>query len=273
MTDGSGNITLLQTHDGWRQSWDLIVPGNFGGSNYTDLLFYDRSVGVGEFYTTNGSGNINILQTQDGWRSSWDQILPLHLGPSHTALLFYDRIAGTGEIYETDGAGGINLLKTHTDWRTTWKVIVPIKLDNSDRTYLFFYEQETGYAELYFADATGNVTFVRSYGERAFTLIARSVFEVEGVAREYASLGILKIGQGRVFTASTTDWSFGLSHSPNRWSVIDQITANLLYLYGSAPRLVHPLIPQSRAPFTPPEVISRIEVSGVSRRGKELGEP
>jgi hypothetical protein len=268
-TDGLGNITPLQTQDGWRQSWDLIVPGNFGGSNYTGLLFYDRGAGVGEFYATDGSGNNNLFQT----RSSWDQIVPVRYpGVGHTALLFYDRNAGTGEFYTTDGAGGASLLKTHTDWPTTWKVIVPLKLDNSNRTYLFFYEQETGNAELYFADPTGNITFVRSYGDRAFTLIARSVFPIKEVTREYASLGFLRIGEGKVFTASTTDWSFGLSQSSNRWSVIDQITANLLCLYGSAPSLVHPLTPERRPPLPPPEAISRIESYGAPRRGKEPGE-
>ena len=149
---------------------------------------------------------------------------------------------------------------------------MPLKLDNSNRTYLFFYEQETGYAELYFADATGNISFVRSYGDRAFTLIARSVFDVKQVTREYASLGILTIGEGKLFTAGTTDWSFGLSQSSNRWSVIDQITANLLHLYGSAPQLVRPLTPERKPPLPPTEAIAEIEVYGVARRGKERGE-
>lgn len=270
-TDGSGNIALLQTQDGWRQSWDLIVPGNFGGNNYTDLLFYDRSAGVGEFYATDGNGGISVLQSHSGWRGSWDQILPLGLGTGHTALLFYDRDAGTGEFYATDGVGGISLLKTHFNWRTTWKTIVPLRLDNSNRTYLLFYEQETGYAELYFADAQGNISFVRSYGDRSFMLIARSVFGIENVTREYASLGFLRIGQGRVFTASTTDWSFGLSQRTNRWSVIDQITANLLYLYGDAPQLIHPLTPPEPVIEPAPPMARRESYIG-PRRGKERGE-
>jgi hypothetical protein len=148
----------------------------FRRQQLTGLLFYVRSAGVGEFYATDGSGNLNLLGSESGWRGSWDQMLPLRLGGGRTALLFYDRNAGTGEFYSTDGVDGIALLKTHTDWRTTWKKIVPLKLDNSNRTYLFFYEQETGYAELYFADAQGNLTFVRSYPNPAFTPIATSTF-------------------------------------------------------------------------------------------------
>ena len=67
-------------------------------------------------------------------------------------------------------------------------------------------------------------------------------------------MGMLRIGSGRVFSASTTDWSFGLSQSPRRWSAIDQITANLLHLYGSCPRLTRPLLPVG--PPVDPEPIS-----------------
>jgi hypothetical protein len=96
-------------------------------------------------------------------------------------------------------------------------------------------------------DASGAVMFVRSYGDRAFTLIARSLFDYTErdsdplyfPNREYASMGALRIGAGTIFTAGTTDWSFGLSQSADQWSEIDQITANLLHLYGSAQRLAH----------------------------------
>ena len=40
-TDGTGNISLLKRHPGWRKTWKSIIPGNFGGSSHTDLLFYD----------------------------------------------------------------------------------------------------------------------------------------------------------------------------------------------------------------------------------------
>ena len=39
-TDGNGNITDLRQHPDWDRDWDLIIPGNFGGSSFTDLLFY-----------------------------------------------------------------------------------------------------------------------------------------------------------------------------------------------------------------------------------------
>ncbi|HEX5255285.1 MAG TPA: N,N-dimethylformamidase beta subunit family domain-containing protein [Mycobacterium sp.] len=254
-TDGSGNISLLTSNDGWRTSWDIIVPGNFGSNGHTDLLFYDRNVGEGEFYTVN-QGIPGLLKTESGWRSSWDIILPLELGLGHTALLFYDRNAGTGEIYSTDGVGNISLLTSHTDWRTTWNAIIPLRLDTSNGTYLLFYEQDTGDTELYFIDVTGAIHFIHAYGDPAFMAIARSIFPVKDqngnvVTGEYATMGVLRKGSGKVFSAGTTDWPFGLSQTEDNWTSIDQITANLLQLYGSAPQITRPIA--EKAPATNPQ--------------------
>ena len=40
----------------------------------TDLMFYEKTTGYGEFYTTNGGGGINFLRGHDDWRrtlKSW----------------------------------------------------------------------------------------------------------------------------------------------------------------------------------------------------------
>src|SRR5215472_10511445 len=40
-TDGQGRIALLgEPHTDWRSTWTQIIPGQFGGSGFTDLLFY-----------------------------------------------------------------------------------------------------------------------------------------------------------------------------------------------------------------------------------------
>jgi hypothetical protein len=55
-TDGN---TKWESYDDWRSTWDIIVPGNFWEpdpeyvkfqNGFTDLLFYDRANGYGEFY-------------------------------------------------------------------------------------------------------------------------------------------------------------------------------------------------------------------------------
>jgi predicted Zn-dependent protease len=158
-TDGSGNIILLRRYPGWRKDWTLIIPGNFGGSNHTDLLFYDRTARQGEFYTTNGLGGISRLILHNGWRQTWSIIVPGNFGGNtRSDLLFYDPTTGQGEFYTTDGNGNIQRLgSTHQGWRQTWSMIIPGNFGGSSRTDLLFYDPTTGQGEFYTTDGNGNI--------------------------------------------------------------------------------------------------------------------
>lgn len=90
-TDGSGTLTRLRGHSNWRNSWDRIVPGSFGGDGHTDLLFYDRTAGHGEFHTTDGAGRTTLLKAQPNWRTTWDLIVPGNFGGSGSTDLLYLR--------------------------------------------------------------------------------------------------------------------------------------------------------------------------------------
>ena len=56
------------------------MPGNFGGSDYTGLLFYEPSTGTGKFYSTDGQGDIQLLGQHTGWRKGWRLIVPGNFG-------------------------------------------------------------------------------------------------------------------------------------------------------------------------------------------------
>jgi glutaredoxin-related protein len=166
-TDGSGNIALMKRHAGWRKTWQLIVPGNFGGNDYTDLLFYDPTTGEGQFYTTDGSGNIALMKRHAGWRKTWQLIVPGNFGGNdYTDLLFYDPTTGEGEFYTTDGSGNIAFLKKHTGWRKTWQLIVPGNFGGNNYTDLLFYDPttpNTGEGEFYTTDGSGNIAFLKKH--------------------------------------------------------------------------------------------------------------
>jgi hypothetical protein len=53
----------------------MIVPGEFNGDGFTDLLFYDPAAGQGEFYSTDGGGNLALLKANSGWRRTWSVIV------------------------------------------------------------------------------------------------------------------------------------------------------------------------------------------------------
>jgi hypothetical protein len=167
-TDGTGGIARLSPKYQWRDSWSLIIPGNFGGNfgetddSVTDLLFYDRAAGHGEFYTTDGNGNISQLgATHTGWRKTWDIIVSI--GSLSGELLFYDRAAGHGEFFYVSSDGGIwQYGVTHTDWRKTWDVIVygnwQLDLDEvQSARSLLFYDRAAGHGEFYGIDGDFNI--------------------------------------------------------------------------------------------------------------------
>jgi hypothetical protein len=88
---GPGAITVgPEAYSDWRTSWDLIVPGNFWEpdpeytkfqNGFTDLLFYDRAQGYGEFWLHEPYGAI-IESPLEGYVS------PGSVAPGET-LSFY----------------------------------------------------------------------------------------------------------------------------------------------------------------------------------------
>ena len=123
-----------------KKTYDLIVPGKFSDSPFTDLLFYDRESGTGEFYTTDGKGNISILQGYAGkWQKSWDMIIPGNFTPGpHTDLLFYDRTDKAGYFHATDGNGNISNLNKIEG---VWSKVIPGSFGvRSEFTDLFLYD-------------------------------------------------------------------------------------------------------------------------------------
>jgi hypothetical protein len=163
-TDGAGNLSLLKHYTGFRTTWQAIVPGNFGGNGFTDLLFYDPTTGEGEFYTTDGAGNLSLLKHYTGFRTTWQAIVPGNFGGNgYTDLLFYDPTTGEGEFYTTDGAGNLSLLKNYTGFRTTWQAIVPGNFGGNGYTDLLFYDPTTGEGEFYTTDGAGNLSLLKHY--------------------------------------------------------------------------------------------------------------
>lgn len=93
--DGQGGFSTVREHAGWRKSWASIVPGRFGGeSGLTDLLFWERSTGYGEFYAPDGQGDIRYLGPAGGWNPLASAVA------AEASLVFYDGAPGAG--YERD---------------------------------------------------------------------------------------------------------------------------------------------------------------------------
>jgi hypothetical protein len=60
-TDGRGDLVLKKQYTGWRTSWDQAIAGQFGKAN---LLFYDATNDVGEFWFMDTAGDLQFIE---GW--------------------------------------------------------------------------------------------------------------------------------------------------------------------------------------------------------------
>lgn len=180
---GTGEIEQLASYSGWRTSWDLIIPGQFGGDDHTDLLFYNRSAGVGQFYTTDGLGGLTELATNRGWRGIWDLIIPGNFDDAgYTDLLLYDRDTEKGVFYATDGAGNMAKLASHSGWRASWNLIIPGNFNGDEYTDLLFYDRSAGEGEFYATNGTGEMTQLGSHSgwRKTWDMIIPGQFDSDG---------------------------------------------------------------------------------------------
>jgi len=94
----------------------------------SELLFYDRSAGVGEFYAIDGPAEIAIQYSHVGWRTDWTHIIPGNFTDgAYTDLLFYAANTGIGEFWRSDGAGNISSIKLYNNWRPSWAGILQLQ--------------------------------------------------------------------------------------------------------------------------------------------------
>ena len=127
----------------------------------SELLFYDRQVGVGEFYAVNTGATIEIQYQQTGWRTSWAQIVSGKFTPRDrfgSDLLFYDPSSGTGEFYTTDAVGGTSLTQSHADWPAGWNSIIPGHFSNNGFDDLLFYNRAQGLGQFSRTDGKGGIS-------------------------------------------------------------------------------------------------------------------
>ena len=70
--DASGAGHGLPINEGWRNSWDIAVAGDFFGNGKSQILLYDRAAGEAEIVQFDASGAGEEGFPIKGWRNSWD---------------------------------------------------------------------------------------------------------------------------------------------------------------------------------------------------------
>src|SRR5262249_25254142 len=100
----------------------------FSDSPYDDLLFYDKSAGVGEFYRFDANTGMTQFSVHNNWRRSWQQIVPGQFlqNAAFDGLLFYEEGTVVTEFDSTDGHGNhsrIDITPGH-EWRLLWSTFL-----------------------------------------------------------------------------------------------------------------------------------------------------
>lgn len=145
--DNSGNLTTLSDFTDWSLNWDIIIPGDFNGDTYKDLMLYSKTEGKVLFLSCDGNGNVNTIREINGWRGTWDQIISGSFGGTElTDLFLYDKSTGEGMFYSYDGS--FSSSSTFPTGKTTWK-IVSGNFNGIGTDDLMFYDKSSGAVNFY----------------------------------------------------------------------------------------------------------------------------
>ena len=110
VNDGEAQMRRVQAigPGGWNKGIKHIIPGNFGGSELTDLLFYNSDKGSAAFYVNDGDARMKLLQAinENGWRKTWAKIIPGSFGGNtYTDLMFYEQLKDADKEVDEDKVG------------------------------------------------------------------------------------------------------------------------------------------------------------------------
>ena len=156
----NGKFKTIGVHN-WSKDWFSIIPGNFGGSQHTDLLFYDRLRGIAKIFTT-ANGKITLIG-QHKWQRTWDIVVPGNFNnDAITDFLVYSRYKRECKFFTVSANGTIHLLKHRKNLRL-WDKIIPGQFGGNGLTDLLFYSRARGEGKLFTMSAGGNWKQLKRY--------------------------------------------------------------------------------------------------------------
>ena len=145
-------------------SWDLAVTGGWGQPDESGLLLYDRTAGVGAFYSVTAEGRMIPHNEYTNWGATWDLVVTGGWGQSHdSGLLLYDRTAGIGEFYTVTAEGVITPLNQYAlenagFWQQrSWDLAVSGGWGQPGESGLLLYDRTAGVGAFYSVTAEGRM--------------------------------------------------------------------------------------------------------------------
>lgn len=164
------DLSYLHHATNWRDSWTMIVPGDYGdlhGTVETSLLFYDAVAGQAEIHQVN-DGRLTLQRQFRGWRSTWTSIVPALFDVYDAAkdqILFYEASTGHAELYTANGrdyGDGLRFVR-NIEFEPGFTTILAGHFDDSGAKGLLMYSPSAAEVRLYSNDGRGNFTLNRTY--------------------------------------------------------------------------------------------------------------
>jgi hypothetical protein len=147
-----------------KANWDLIVTGGWGQPDESGLLLYDRTAGVGAFYSVTAEGRMIPHNEYTNWPTTWDLAVTGGWGRPHdSGLLLYDRTAGVGAFCTVSAEGVITQLNEYAQenaefWQQrSWDLAVTGGWGQPGESGLLLYDQTAGVGAFYTVTAEGRM--------------------------------------------------------------------------------------------------------------------
>jgi hypothetical protein len=143
----NGGMTLRRRTEGWRDSWSLVIAGNFMSPDSHDMLVYDRSNGEAEVLQWSSNRWISRRHFS-GWRRTWTSIVALRGGSGRHDLLLYDKNAGEALLLVNTSAGLLGSGRSFSGWRRTWELLAAADIGGTGLDELLLYDRVHGEAQI-----------------------------------------------------------------------------------------------------------------------------
>lgn len=149
-----GEMHLLRATNGWRRTWDAIIPVDLPSTRHTDLLFWDadggtNGRGLGSLYYVYDTAQWSFIRDFRTWRPQWDRIVAGDFdGDRRTDDLFFyqeNGVAAFLALEETvDDGVWARTLSSNPDVPTGAEQIVALDFGSSRHSDLLFYDRQGG---------------------------------------------------------------------------------------------------------------------------------
>jgi hypothetical protein len=154
---GNGDFTPINDSS-WRNTWDIILSGNFTGafSAKEQIFYYDAGAGLIRIYQIEENGNLKQLKSINNIPEVWDIIITGSFrGGNKKEFLFYDKTTGAYSFKEINPQGDLKEFGSG-HWKTKWDVILSFSYGGQYDS-LLFYDKQTGNLKLYTTNGQGNL--------------------------------------------------------------------------------------------------------------------